>query len=41
MLTFLGILAGACYSGAYLASRPLCFVLLAISTALVAYIRYQ
>jgi hypothetical protein len=39
MVTVIAVLAGASYSAAYIAPKPWCFVALAVSTILVAYMR--
>jgi hypothetical protein len=39
MSTVIAVLAGACYSAAYIAPRPWCYIALGISTLLVAYMR--
>ena len=37
MITVIAVVAGAAYSAAYIAPRPWCYIALAVSTVLVAY----
>jgi ElaB/YqjD/DUF883 family membrane-anchored ribosome-binding protein len=39
MITVMAVIAGACTSAAYIADKPWCYIALALSTGLVAYIR--
>jgi hypothetical protein len=39
MTTVLALIAGACYSAAYISPKPYCFIALAVSSILVVLMR--